>query len=112
MGAATYDLEMDQGSSFSMEFQFMFDGAPRVLTNYLVRAQMRTHKKASDVSATFICNVTDALDGRVSITLSKADRETIIAGEYLYDLELYTADEEEVTRMLEGKVFVTEGVIR
>jgi hypothetical protein len=112
MGAATYDLEMDQGSSYSMEFQFTFDGAPKVLTNYLVRAQMRTHKKASNISADFICSVTDALDGRVSITLSTADREALVAGEYLYDLELYSADEEEVIRMLQGKVIVVEGVIR
>jgi hypothetical protein len=112
MGAATYDLHMDQGSSYTMEFQFTVDGSPLDLTNYLVRAQMRTHKKSSDVAADFVCSVTDAVDGKISIAIAQEDREALIAGEYLYDIEIYLADESIVQRMLQGKVFVAEGVTR
>jgi hypothetical protein len=112
MGAATYDLHMDQGSSFTMEFQFTLDGSPLDLTNYLVRAQMRTHKKSSEVAANFVCSVVDATLGKISIAISQADREALVASEYLYDIEIYLADESVVQRMLQGKVFVDEGVTR
>jgi hypothetical protein len=110
MGAPTYDLEMDQGSNYTMEFQFTFDGSPLDLTNYLVRGQIRTHKSSPDASANFICTVTSAALGKVVITLSQSDREALAAGDYLYDVEIYLPDESVVTRMIQGKVSVTQGV--
>jgi hypothetical protein len=112
MTAAVYEINMDQGSSYSEEFQLTVDEVPRVLTGYLVRGQMRTHKKSPDIAATFVCAVTDENDGKFSVSVSKVDREALQEGTYVYDVELYTADEEDVDRVLQGNAVVLEGVTR
>jgi hypothetical protein len=52
--------------------------------------------------------VFDALNGRVTVTLSSTITGDITAGRYAYDLVLDSGSE--VTRILEGKFIVTGAV--
>jgi hypothetical protein len=112
MTAAVYNIEMAQGSNYQKEFQLLTDNVPRPLMGYEVRGQMRTHKKSPDIAATFTCVVTDEADGRFSIAITKIARDALKEGTYVYDIELFTLDEEDVDRVLEGSVTVIEGVTR
>jgi len=67
---------------------------------------MRTKKSATNITATFDCTITDAVGGIVSIALDNATTTGIAAGTYYYDIELYTAADAEVYRILNGKAIV------
>ena len=112
MSAATYNLTIDQGSDFAVEFQISENGVPRDLTDYFARSQMRKVKTSSDVANTFTCIITTPLEGRIEMSLSNADTATVPAGSYHYDLAVYTVDDASVTRMLQGTVEVTQDVTR
>lgn len=112
MSAATYNLSIDQGSNFAIQLTLTEDGNPKDITGYLARAQLRTTKTSSTVSATFECTVTDAVNGGVRMHLPNAVTAALPAGLYYYDLELYSSDEYIVTRLLEGQANVSQEVTR
>ena len=111
MSAGIYNLTIDQGSDFAVGFQIDEEGVAKDLTNYLARAQIRT-TKTSAVSGSFTCVISDALAGKIQMTLTNADSAVIPSGLYYYDMEIYTAGDASVTRMLEGTVTINQEVTR
>jgi hypothetical protein len=111
MSAATYNLTIDQGSDFAVEFQISEDGVPRNLTGYFARSQVRKLKTSSDVAVNFTCTITAPLEGKMVMSLDNT-ATSMVAGDYHYDMELYTLEDASVTRMIEGKVTVTQEVTR
>ena len=57
MSAARYNLVIDQGSDFAINFTVKEDGSAKNLTGYSARAQMRTSKTAPQLAATFTCTI-------------------------------------------------------
>lgn len=112
MAAANYNLIIDQGSDFAIELKLSETGIPTDLTGYSVRAQMR--KKASSFTATaaFTCNITDAINGIINMSLDNTTTAGIKAGIYYYDLEIFTAADAFVERLLKGKATVDAEVTR
>ena len=88
------------------------DGSAKDLSDYSARAQMRTKKSSADIAATFTCTVTDASAGKFTMKLSNATTKDLSAGTYFYDIELFTASDANVTRLLEGTATVTAEVTR
>ena len=112
MTAANHNLTIDQGSDFSIDLVVSEDGAVKNLTGYSARAQMRTTKSATSVAATFTCTVTNATGGTVKMELPNATSSAMSPGKYYYDLELYTANNVVVARLMQGTVIVTQEVTR
>lgn len=112
MTAANYNLVIDQGSDFAIQLTLAEDGSAKDLTGYNARAQLRSKKTDTTVAATFTCTVTNAASGVLQIELSNSTTAGLAAGIYYYDLELYTANDGNVTRLLEGQATVTQEVTR
>ena len=112
MTAANHNLTIDQGSDFVIDLVVSEDGEVKNLTGYSARAQMRATKSASTVSATFTCNVTNAAGGTIKMELPNATSSAISPGKYYYDLELYTANDVIVARLMQGTVILTPEVTR
>lgn len=112
MSAGKYDIILDQGSDWAAEMVIKQDGVVRDLTGYSGRAQIR--KRHSDVAATaaFTVNITDAVNGTLSMQIDHTVTQNIEPGVYFYDLELYTAADASVSRILNGKVTVTPEVTK
>jgi hypothetical protein len=112
MTAANHNLTIDQGSDFAIDLVVSDGGTTKNLTGYSARAQMRNTKSATAVSATFSCTVTDATGGTVKMELSNATSSALSPGKYYYDLELYTANNVIVSRLIQGTVILTPEVTR
>ena len=109
-----YNIVCPQGATFNQQLTWTIDGTPVDLTFYTARMQIREKY----ISAVYELNLTTenggivlgGEDGTVSITISSVDTSSIIAKEYVYDLELDSGGE--VTRIIEGKFIVTPEVTR
>ena len=109
-----YDIIVEQGADFSLSVAVADDnGTATDLTGYSARALMRPTKISSTLSGTFTCAVpAPKTDGNVTMTMDNTTTAALTPGRYYYDLEIYTASDATVTRLLEGKVTVTAEVTR
>ena len=112
MSAARYDLVIDQGSDFAIEFTVKESGSAKNLTGYSARAQLRPSKNSSTLSATFTCGIATPANGKITMTLPNATSKLLTAGRYHYDLEIFTSSDALVTRLLFGEVTLTQEVTR
>lgn len=109
--SATFNLTLEQATTFNFQFQIKNDSTPWNLTGYTGTMTVRpfTGSETTTLTAT-IANgymVFDALVGRVTVTFP-ASITNITAGRYVYDLVLTSGAV--VTRILEGQFTVTPGV--
>ena len=82
------------------------------LTGYSARAQVRSTKDAGIVVSNFTCTIAAPATGAVAVTMHNSISAVLPAGDYVYDLELFTVDDGSVTRVIEGAVAVSRGVTR
>lgn len=112
MAAGKYDLTIDQGSSFALDMTVQEDNTAKNLTGYSVRAQLRPTQTSSTLTANFTGSVVNATAGTIQISLSATDTAAISPGKYFYDVEIYTASDAIVTRLIQGSAVVTPEVTR
>jgi len=112
MSAGTYNLTIDQGSDFALDLVIKQSGSALDLSNYSGRAQLRTSVDASSVSATFTVTKTNASGGALKMELQAATSSALSAGQYVYDLEIYTSGDSTVKRILQGTATITPEVTR
>lgn len=112
MSAARYDLVIDQGSDFAIEFTVAEAGTAKDLTGYSARAQLRVNKSSSSVAATFTCTIPTPTNGKINMTLPNGISAPLTAGRFHYDLEIYTSSDALVNRLLHGEVTLTQEVTR
>ena len=112
MSAGTYNLVIDQGSDFALDLVIKEAGSALNLSNYSGRAQLRTSVTASSASASFTVTVTNAANGALKMQLPAATSSGISAGQYVYDLEIYTANDSIVKRIMQGDATITPEVTR
>ena len=114
--SAKYNLVCDQNTTFNFQFQVQNNvsgtSTPWNLTGYTGTMTVRPFVGAS--TTTVVAStangrmVFDAINGRVTVTLSSTVTGAIDAGRYAYDLVLNSGSV--VTRILEGKFIVTGAV--
>ena len=112
MTAARYDLVIDQGSDFALEFTVSESGTVKNLTGYSARAQLRPTKSSTTLTATFTCNIPTPTNGKILMSLSNSVTNAIAAGTYQYDLEIFTTSDTVVQKLLHGSVTLNQGVTR
>lgn len=114
--SAKYNLVCDQNTTFNFQFQVQNNvngtATPWNLTGYTGTMTVRPFVGASTTTVVASTDngrmVFDAIDGRVTVTLSSTITGDIDAGRYAYDLVLDSGSV--VTRILEGKFIVTGAV--
>lgn len=109
--AVISNLVLEQGSTFSVTIGYNdSSGNPVDLTNYTPRSQMRKSYYSAN-AITFTANVSNAIDGEITLSLSSEQTANINAGRYLYDLEI-VRNGNVVTRVVEGIVTVLPEITR
>jgi len=104
------NLVIDQGASFETTVNLIDDEGDAVdLTGYSAAGQIRKHYTSS--SATNITIVLGGANGTVTMALSANATANLVAGKYLYDVEV-TDPSSIISRILEGIVTVTPQVTR
>ena len=107
--AEKLNLLIDQGTTYSTSFNVYDDSGTEVnLSTYSVAGQIRkTFSSSNSVAFTATGNST----GYVMLSLSANASGNIIAGRYVYDVEL-TSNTGIVTRAVEGIITITPQVTK
>ena len=106
--ASKANLVIDQGSTYSITITIDDEnGDPINVSGYTSRGQIRKHYTSSN-SVSF---TTSLANGELSLSLTSSQTTNIVAGRYVYDIELIDGSNN-VTRILEGIVTVTPEVTR
>ena len=104
--ATISNLYVDQGSDYTTIITVTSAGnVPLNLTGYTVKSQMRK-SYSSSIFHNFTSTIYDAPSGRIKIALTAAQSELIVAGRWLYDVEI-TNGVGVKKRVVEGVVTVT-----
>jgi hypothetical protein len=114
MAAGELNLAVEQGTTFSQTLTWKIDGTAVNLTGYTARMQAR-----DDVtSSTTILSLTQAagltlggVAGTIIIALTATQTAALVAGNYVYDLELASSGGV-VTRLVQGTLAVSAEVTR
>lgn len=109
--ATNANIFLDQGSDFSAIVTLNNqDGTPIVLTNATVASQFRK-SYTSSTATNFTVTIYNAIQGKIRMQLSAAASSAIVAGRYLYDVEVVFPTGEK-KRALEGIVVINPEITR
>ena len=104
------DIIIDQGSAYNATLPVLtLNNLPLDLTNYSGRGQIRRNYNAT-LAVNFLVQVHE--DGLVRISLTPAQTSGMKAGRYVFDIEVYTANNNDVIRVIEGQVTITPRATR
>lgn len=110
--AATHNIQIDQGSDFALDLTVKEAGSAKNLSTFNARAQLRATKAASSATASFTCTIVNAANGLLKMELPNATSSAMAAGQYFYDLEIFTSGDSLVQRLIEGTVTLNQEVTR
>lgn len=106
--ATKVPLVIEQGAEFITQITLQdANNEPYDVTNMTARGQLRKHYTSTN-SVSFTANLQTGL---LTIKLSSNTTTNIVAGRYVYDVELVDSANN-VTRLIEGVVTVTPEVTR
>jgi len=111
MAAGKYNFTLEQGATFSREITVQDSGSAMNLTGYTPRMQMRSTHDSSTIALTFTATVSNASQGKISLSATDTLTSAVEEGIYVYDLEIESSGGT-VTRLMEGNVTVTPEVTR
>jgi hypothetical protein len=126
MSAATYNLFIDQGSDFAIDLVIKESGSPMDLTNYQGRGQLRSAHTSDTIVGYFKVTKTDPANGALKVEIPngtwtdltvtpnviRTGSTNIAAGQYVYDLEIYTNADAVVKRIMQGTATINPEVTR
>ena len=123
--AGRWDFTIDQGTSweFPVTINQNVNGVTSAfgLSGYSGRGQIRRHRRSPDVVTEFTVTIDpNPSTGKLTLSLTAEQTSNIPAGEtvsdissrYVYDFEIYTANDADVRRILEGFVYINPEVTK
>lgn len=107
------ELFMDQGTDFSTTISINDDNTNIAVNTggYVVTSQMRKSLLSANATESFICTVTDAANGEITMFMASANTANIRPGSYFYDVRILD-NANVVSRLIEGVIFVQPGITR
>ena len=113
---ATYAIKLNQGSSYTLPLVLKDgEGALIDLSGYSAAMQIRIVPEAEEVIDELSTDngriVIDAENGKLTLSFPHEVTEADPAGQFFYDIEI-TSSDDEVTRILQGKIFINAEVTR
>lgn len=123
MSAATYNLFIDQGSDFAVDLVIKENGSAMDLTNYSGRGQLRSTHESTTIAAYLKVTKTNPTGGALKVELpngnwtdsggtTRQGSTDIAAGQYVYDIEIFTNADAVVKRIMQGTATINPEVTR
>jgi hypothetical protein len=108
--ATKANLVIDQGSTYSTDLSLTDEnGDPLNLNGYSANSQIRKWYSSTNAAATFTTTI-NSTTGVITLGLTANQTSNLVAGRYVYDVELTEGGE--ISRIVEGIVTVTPQVTR
>lgn len=113
MPAGYQELYIEQGTTFTAQITLDDDmGDPFDLTNYTVTSQARKSYYSANASIIFNASVFDANNGIIQLSADATMTANVTPGKLVYDVMITDTISGNVTRVLEGQIFVSPSVTR
>lgn len=113
MPAGYQELYIEQGTTFTTQITLDDNmGGPFDLTNYTVASQARKSYYSANASIVFNASVFDANNGIIQLSADAATTANVTPGKLVYDVMVTDTVSGNVTRVLEGQIFVSPSVTR
>lgn len=111
--AAKANILIDQGTTFSTSVTVSAaNGSVLSLAGYTAAAQLRKSYQATNATPFTVAIGANSELGQLTMSMAANTTQTLTAGRYVYDLEIYSSGNTTVTRVVEGIVTVSPGVTR
>ena len=111
--AAKANILIDQGTTFSTSVTVSAaNGSILSLSGYTAAAQLRKSYAAGNVTPFTVTIGSNSQLGQLTLSMPANTTQSLSAGRYVYDLEIYSSGNTTVTRVVEGVVTVSPGVTR
>lgn len=123
MSAGTYNLFIDQGSDFAVDLVIKENGSAMDLTNYSGRGQLRSTHESTTIAAYLKVTKTNPTGGALKVELpngnwtdsdnnARIGSKDVAAGQYVYDIEIFTNADGVVKRIMMGTATINPEVTR
>jgi len=111
--ATKANIVIDQGTTFSTSVTVTnANGSVLNLAGYTSAAQLRKGYSAANSTPFDVTIASNSQTGVITLEMAANVTQTLAAGRYVYDLEIYSSSNTTVTRVVEGIVTITPGVTR
>ena len=106
------DIVIEQGVKFQRTVQIKDKDDNAVdIGGDTFQGQVRKRHNSADTEAAFSISITDAENGKISVSITQTQTTAMEAGEYVYDIN-WTPSVGNKVRLLEGIATVSPGVTR
>jgi hypothetical protein len=113
MAAGYQDLFIEQGTTFNTEITLDdVTGTAMNLTNFTVSSQARKSYYSSSATIVFDATISDPNNGVITLAANSAVTSNVSPGKFVYDVLITDTVFNNVTRVLEGQIFVSPSVTR
>ena len=111
MAAGYSDQYLEQGASFFSQLTLTDDyGARYDLQSFIISSRAKKSYTTANVAFTFTAQVTDPVNGLITLSLDAATTANVPYGKYVYDVTIQDPETNLITRVLEGQIYVSPGV--
>lgn len=109
--ATKANLVIDQGTTYSTTLNLTDDNGDALnLNGFVANSQIRKWYTSS-VAVPFAASI-NADVGTITLSLTSSQTNNLVAGRYVYDVEITEISTNAISRVVEGIVTVTPGVTR
>jgi hypothetical protein len=114
MAAGYQDQFLEQGTTFTTELTLNdSNGTPYDLTGFTVSSKAKTSYYTNTIAINFNSTITDAANGKITISANSAVTANVSSRQKLvYDVRIVDGVSNNVTRVLEGQIFVSPAVTK
>lgn len=108
------EFYIDQGTDFGTVINLNDDDTNMAqnVSGYVVTGKLKRSLVSANAAETFLCEITDAANGEISISLAAANTANLKPGNYFYDIKVRDNNVNAVTRLIEGIIIVTPAITK
>lgn len=109
------ELYIDQGTTFNTTINLNDDDTnlPQNLIGYIVTGSLRKSLLSINASANITCNVSNAVGGEITLSMTSSNTSNLSPGRYFFDIKTVdTYASNAVARLIEGIIIVSPGITR
>jgi len=116
MAAGTLDFAIEQGATFNLLLTWKIDNTDVNLTGYTARLQARVDIEDTETVLSLTTDSGGGITlggsaGTISLDRTATQTAALVAGDYVYDLELISGAGQ-VTRLVQGQLTISPEVTR
>lgn len=109
------EFYIDQGTDFSAYVNLNDDDTnlAQNVYGYIIKGTLRRSLVSANVSETLFCEVSDAANGEIYISMAAANTANLKPGNYFYDVKVVDVYSSNATsRLIEGIIIVTPAITK